>query len=108
MYGWFLKLSRANPKARVLATLMAFACVMNIWHAWSGLHDSLVVARWVAWITTCSALVFLPMLLVISLGGRMPNTFARRIPGALRMTPQELHAAIQADLIKGKQRSREL
>lgn len=108
MYAWFLKLPHASVKARILAIFMVLLSAFNAWHAWPNLYDDLTIARWMAWFTLCVALVLLPMLLVISLGGRMPKTFARRIPGALRMSPRELHAAIRADLITEKQRSHKL
>ena len=108
MYAWFLKLPRASSKARFLAIVFLFLGAFNAFHAWPDLHDDLAAARWMAWINVCGALIWSPMLLVISLGGRMPNTYARRIPGALRMSPRQLHAAIHADMVEERQRSRAL
>ena len=108
MYAWFLKLPRASSRARLLAAFMALFAIMGVCQAWPNLRADLAIARWIAWSSVLIGLVWLPMLLLISLAGRMPKTLARRIPDALHMSLGELHGAIKADVIREQHRSREL
>lgn len=106
MIDWYLSLSRATWKDRIFAAAFAALLLFDLKSEWAALHDDLAIARWIAWSMVAGVVIFMPGILVVLLGGRVPRSFAR-LPGSLRKTLPQIHADIRHEREHRERHSRE-
>ena len=107
MFDYLLSLPKASWKARLFAGIVLFLVVSGAPQHWRNLHDDLAIARWIAGCMLLLALIYMPGVLVVLLGGRLPK-HCQKFSSRLHKTHPQIYAEVAQQQRERRERTRTL